>query len=70
MGEDNEFYIIQEEQQMIDTDLLIAYEEGTLEREDFLKLFQQIYDSSSLQFQGHYGPHFLTPAQFGLINLK
>ena len=29
---------------MIDTDLLIAYEEGTLEREDFLKLFQQIYD--------------------------
>ena len=32
---------------MIDTDLLIAYEEGTLEREDFLKLFQQIYDTRS-----------------------
>ena len=56
---------------MIDTDLLIAYEEGTLEREDFLKLFQQIYDTRKRHWpQGHYGRHFLTPSTAGLINLK
>ena len=46
---------------MIDTDLLIAYEEGTLEREDFLKLFQQIYDSRTiLAFKVIMVAHFLT----------
>ena len=51
---------------MIDTDLLIAYEEGTLEREDFLKLFQQIYDSRRLSTwpQGHYGRTLSDLAQF------
>jgi|TARA_R100000081_G_scaffold13858_1_gene5613 hypothetical protein len=56
---------------MIDTDLLIAYEEGTLEREDFLKLFQQIYDSRAYTWlQGHYGRTLSDLAQAGLINLK
>ena len=56
---------------MIDTDLLIAYEEGTLEEEQFLELFQQIYDSRAYTWlQGHYGRTLSDLAQAGLINLK
>ena len=55
---------------MIDTDLLIAYEEGTLEREDFLKLFQQIYDSSIYPASRSLWSTLSDLAQAGLINLK
>tara|TARA_Y100000592_G_scaffold44229_1_gene70081 strand:- start:1088 stop:1258 length:171 start_codon:yes stop_codon:yes gene_type:complete len=56
---------------MIDTDLLIAYEEGTIEKDQFLELFQQIYDSRAYTWlQGHYGRTLSDLAQAGLINLK
>ena len=56
---------------MIDTDLLIAYEEGTLEREDFLKLFQQIYDSRAYSWlKVIMVEHFPTWHKAGLIDLK
>lgn len=42
---------------MLDTELLLKYECEGLETEDeFVALFQQIYDTSAYQWlQGHYG---------------
>jgi len=41
---------------MLDTDLLFRYEEGDISHDEFVTLFQQIYDSKAYQWlQGHYG---------------
>ena len=41
---------------MVDIDLLFRYEEGDVSYEEFVTLFQQIYDSKAYQWlQGHYG---------------
>ena len=41
---------------MLDTDLLIRYEQGEVNDEEFFSLFQQIYDTKAYQWlQGHYG---------------
>ena len=41
---------------MLDNDLLFRYEEGDVSYDEFVTLFQQIYDSIAYQWlQGHYG---------------
>ena len=41
---------------MLDNDLLFRYEEGDVSYDEFVTLFQQIYDSKAYQWlQGHYG---------------
>lgn len=56
---------------MIDSDLLIRYESGELSEEEFLDLFQQIFDTGAYKWlQGHYGRTLSMLAQQGLIDLK
>ena len=41
---------------MLDNDLLFRYEEGDVSYDEFVTLFQQIYDSKAYQWLlGHYG---------------
>jgi len=41
---------------MPNTDLLLKYEEGIIEENEFLTLFQEIFDTKAYQWlQGHYG---------------
>ena len=41
---------------MPNLDLLLDYENGTISDDDFLTLFQEIFDTKAYQWlQGHYG---------------
>ena len=41
---------------MPNTDLLLQYENGSINDDDFLTLFQEIFDTKAYQWlQGHYG---------------
>lgn len=56
---------------MIDSDLLIRYEKGELSQEEFLDLFQKIFDTGAHRYlEGHYGRTLSTLCQYGVIDLK
>ena len=53
---------------MPDLNLLFDYESGVLNDDDFLTLFQQIFDTKAYQWlQGHYGRTLETLVAEGLI---
>ncbi len=56
---------------MIDPDLFARYEEGELSQEEFLDLFQQIFDTGAHRWlEGHYGRTLSTLCRYGVIDLK
>ena len=56
---------------MIDPDLLIRYENGELSQEEFLDLFQQIFDTGAHHhLEEHYGKTLAGLCNYGLIDLK
>jgi len=55
---------------MIDTDLLIRFEEGAVSYDEFVTLFQQIYDTKAYQWlQGYYGRELERLIDEGVINV-
>ena len=53
---------------MPDFDLILSYENGTLDYEGVLQLFQQVYDTQSYTWlQGHYGRTMEELIENGLI---
>jgi hypothetical protein len=54
----------------LDKDLLIRYEQGNLSEEEFLTLFQQIFDTQAYKWlQGHYSRTLSQLCSVGLIDL-
>lgn len=54
--------------QMPDFDLILSYENGTLDYDGVLQLFQQVYDTQSYTWlQGHYGRTLKEFIENGLI---
>jgi hypothetical protein len=55
---------------MLDTDLLIRFEQGETTEEEFFTLFQQIYDTKAYQWlQGYYGRELQHLINEGYINV-
>lgn len=55
---------------MPNTDLLLKYESDNITEEEFLQLFQNIYDTGAWKWlQGHYGRTLNALASQGLIEL-
>jgi hypothetical protein len=55
---------------MLDTDLLIRYEQSNVTEEEFLTLFQQIFDTQAYKWlQGHYGRTLSQLCAAGFIHL-
>jgi|TARA_B100000902_G_scaffold389825_1_gene437648 hypothetical protein len=56
---------------MINTDLLFKYESDDITEDEFLQLFQEIYDTQAWKWlQGHYGRTLSALAEQGLIQLS
>jgi hypothetical protein len=54
----------------LDKDLLIRYEQGDLSEEEFLTLFQQIFDTQAHKWlKGHYSQTLSQLCSAGLIHL-
>ena len=55
---------------MLDNDLLFRYEEGDVDYDEFVTLFQQIWDTRAYTWlQGHYGRVLHQLLEEGVINL-
>jgi len=55
---------------MLDTDLLIRFEQGETTEEEFFTLFQQIYDTKAYTWlQGYYGRELQHLINEGYINV-
>tara|TARA_Y100001938_G_C8036490_1_gene403632 strand:+ start:866 stop:1036 length:171 start_codon:yes stop_codon:yes gene_type:complete len=56
---------------MINTDLLFKYESDIITEDEFLQLFQEIYDTQAWKWlQGHYGRTLSALTEQGLIQLS
>lgn len=56
---------------MIDSDLLLRYEKGELSQEEFLDLFQKIFDTGAHRYlDEHYGKTLSALCRYGIIDLK